>query len=230
MSLRPQNEILRSLPKADFANIAPQLSRVELKHGTILITPGEPVRDVFFVNTGVVSIVADLPDGVVETAIIGKEGFVGLPALLRIASTPMRAVVQTPGDAERISTKHFHQHAVCGTRLHNALLRFTHAVIVQMAYTAACNRLHRIHLRCARWLLTAHDRASSDSFPLTQEFLGQMLGIRRPQASECMQQLKRLKAIDYRHGEVTVVDRKALEQIACDCYRTTKAAHDALHK
>ncbi|MCC6796736.1 MAG: Crp/Fnr family transcriptional regulator [Candidatus Hydrogenedentes bacterium] len=198
---------------------------MELKQNQVLFAPGSPIDEVYFLNSGIVSIVSDVKVGTIEAALIGKEGIVGLPAVLHVRSTPMRSIVQIPGEALRISARQILALAKSEARFHTSLLQYSHALMIQIAYTAACNRLHRTHHRCARWLLSAMDRVGSETFPLTQDFMGQMLGIRRPQVSECMQQLKRLKTVRYRHGKVTIEDRMALENIVCDCYHIIRAAY-----
>ncbi len=226
---RPQNRLLAALPQMAFNRLASQLVHINLELKKDLITPNVVINDVYFPNNGIVSIVSDMPDGIIEVATVGNEGIIGLPIFLGTTTTTLRALVQIPGSAEQMKASVLLREVSMGGPLHELLHKYTQALIVQIAHTAACNRMHRVHVRCARWLLMSHDRVESDTVPLTQEFLGQMLGIRRPQVNGAMQRLKQLGAIDYSRGSVKILNRSALEAIVCECYHAVKENFDKLY-
>jgi CRP-like cAMP-binding protein len=162
----------------------------------------------------------------VEVATIGNEGMVGLPVFLGAESTPGQALAQVPGAALRMPAAVFRRAVPPGSPLHALLQRYTHALMVQMAQGVACNRLHPIAARAARWLLQTHDRVRTDAFPLTQEFLAEMLGTRRAAVSQAAGQLQRAGLITYTRGVITIRDRTRLEEAACACYGIIRTAYD----
>lgn len=215
-----RNAILAELPESEFAALRPHL---RLEHSEIkrpAYEPGKPIMDIFFPLTSVYSLVA-MADGQIrlEVATIGHEGMVGLPVFLGAISSPQAAFCQVSGDTVRIGAGHFRRALGRDGALHALLSRFTQATMVQVAQNVICNRSHTTEVRMARWLLTTQDRVGSNEFALTQEFLGQMLGVHRPTVSETAQRVQSQGLIRYRRGVITILDRAGLELVACECYR-----------
>jgi CRP-like cAMP-binding protein len=170
-----------------------------------------------------------MEDGtVVELATVGNEGMVGLPVFLGGDTMPLKAFVQIPGDAMRMKADVFKDSVNQGSPLHGLLQRYTQALFNQVAQSTACNRVHSIEERCCRWLLMTRDRVESDGFPLTQEFLSQMLGVRRPSVSVVAAILQKAGLIRYSRGRITILDREGLEAAACECYAIIKQEFDRL--
>jgi CRP-like cAMP-binding protein len=202
---------------------------VALTHKHVFYEPGQPIPYVHFVTRGVASLLAILDDGeAVEVSTIGHEGMVGLPLFLGSVTTPGRSIMQVPGEGLRMSAEVFTREVRPGTALHARLHLYTQALMIQMAQSLACNRLHSIEQRCARWLLMTQDRAGSNGFALTQEFLAQMLGVRRAGVSEVASSLQKQGMIHYRRGQITVLDRIGLEARACACYGIIADEYDRL--
>jgi CRP-like cAMP-binding protein len=213
------NRLLASLPAEEYAQLRPHLAHVELPSGQTLYAPGEVPRYVYFPLTGCASVVVPMADGsMVEAGTIGREGLVGLAAFLGTNTGPLTTIAQVAGAAARLPAAVLRDVAAPGTRLHATLLRFVQAFYVLAAQSAGCNRLHPVEERCARWLLLTHDRAGRDSFQLTHEFLGYMLGARRPSVTVAAGILQRAGLITYHRGVVTILDRPGLEAAACECY------------
>jgi CRP-like cAMP-binding protein len=223
------NKLLAKLPRAELEVLSPDLEPVQLVFRHTLHDVLEPIEHVFFVERGVVSMVNEPETGdIVEFATVGREGMAGFPVLLGAHSVPSRAIVQIPGDALRMKTKDFHRALPRVPQLQKLLFRYMMALLNQVAQSASCNRLHEVQERCARWLLQTHDRVDSDTFPLTQEFLAQMLGVHRPTVSVAAAMLQNAGFIEYTRGNITVVNRKGLETASCSCYRTIKDEYDRL--
>ena len=228
-SLAPRNKLLAKLVRQELEVISPDLEPVELPLGQTLHEPFGPIDHVYFVERGVVSMVNELDTGdIVEVATIGPEGMVGFSVLLGVHSVPTRSLVQIPGDGLRMKTTDLDRALPRTPGLQKLLFRSTMAVINQIAQSTSCNRLHEVQERCARWLLQTHDRVDSDSFPLTQEFLGQMLGVHRPTVSIAAGMLQKAGLIVYSRGRIIIVDRNGLEAASCSCYRTIKDEYDRL--
>jgi CRP-like cAMP-binding protein len=195
----------------------------------ILYQSNGAIPYVYFPLTMVASLVISMQDGqTVEVATVGNEGMVGLPAFLGAESFPGQAFTQIAGEAVRMQTAVLRGKASLGSPLHDVLHRYTQALFTQVAQSAACNRLHSIGQRCARWLLMTEDRVRADQFPLTQEFLAQMLGVRRAGVSEAASNLQKAELIQYSRGVITVLDRAGLEAAACECYAIVKQEYDRL--
>jgi CRP-like cAMP-binding protein len=178
---------------------------------------------------GVASMVAEMDDGdLVEVATVGNEGMVGIALFLGSVTSAMRAFQQIPGTALRMAARDFTREVNGGGPLTMLLRRYTQALFTQIAQSTGCNRLHPIEERCARWLLQTHDRVRSDEFPLTHEFLAQMLGVRRATVTVAMGALQRAGFVEYRHGVVRVLDRQSLERSSCECYRIIADEYDRL--
>jgi CRP-like cAMP-binding protein len=214
------NSILRGLPRGECAHIFSAMEFVRLRLRQVLHDVGEPIRSVYFLNDGLGSVLTVQPDGKsVEVALIGNEGFIGLPVIFGFSTSGLRVVTQGDGSAYRIETKALQKILIGCRELERQLQRFSMILSMQSTQIAACNRLHNVEERMARWLLMSHDRIGSQTLPLTQEFLGQMLGTRRASVSEAAGALQRAGMIAYTRGNVTILDRRKLERTACDCYQ-----------
>jgi len=224
-----RNAILAALPGAELARLRGGLELVDAQIREPAYQPGGPVSEVYFPLASVFSIVGMADDRApVEVATIGREGMVGLPVFLGAASTPYAAFCQVAGPAAKITAAGLRQVLAGDGALHAALSRYTQALIVQIAQNVVCNSSHATIARAARWLLTTRDRAGSEDFLLTQEFLGQMLGVRRPTASGTARQLQADGLIQYSRGKITIADGPGLERAACSCYRIIRAEFDLI--
>jgi CRP-like cAMP-binding protein len=214
------NRILAALPSDEMDILRPHLKARQLRFRENIYEKSSPVEHVHFVHRGVVSMTTAMnDDSPVEIATVGPEGMVGIPVFLGAEQMPSNAFVQVPGESSRMRSDAFRQ--VIGTCpvLNRMLLRYTLALMNQIAQTAACNRAHAIQERCARWLLMTHDRVFAPEFLLTQEFLAQMLGVRRPTVSIATRMLGNAGLISYVRGRIRILDRSGLEAAACECYR-----------
>jgi CRP-like cAMP-binding protein len=223
-----RNTILAKLPEPEFERIHHRLELVDIKIRQQIYQPGQPITEVYFPLASVFSLVgqADDKEVVVEIATIGWEGMVGLPLFLGVGSSPHATFCQIPGPAARLSADDLRRALTADGAMHHELNRFTQATMVQIAQNVVCNSTHATEQRAARWLLTTQDRVGTDEFPLTQEFLAQMLGVRRPTVSEIAGRLQVAGLIRYSRGIITITDRASLERTTCDCYRIVKAEFD----
>ena len=211
-----RNAILAALPGAELARLRGGLELVDAPIREQVYQPGGPISEVYFPLASVFSVVGRADDRVpVEVATIGREGMVGLPVFLGAASTPYAAFCQVAGPAAKITAQGLRQVLADGGALHAALSRYTQALIVQIAQNVVCNSSHATIARAARWLLTTRDRVGGEDFLLTQEFLGQMLGVRRPTTSGTARQLQAAGLIRYSRGKITITDGPGLERAAC---------------
>ncbi|MGH9411094.1 MAG: Crp/Fnr family transcriptional regulator [Vicinamibacterales bacterium] len=230
---RPNNRLLASLPDADFLRISPYLHTIPVRLKQVLHKTGDPLRAVYFPNGGVASITTRLLDGTsVEAATVGDEGMIGIEAFLSVdATAPGDALIQVPDtSAEMMSVEDFRREIGDGGAFHDLIGRYVQVVIAQMMQSTACNALHQVQQRCARWLLTTHDRMHEEDFHLSHEFLAVMLGVHRPTVSVVAGTLQHAGLITYIHGRVTVRDRKGLEAAACECYPIIRAHFEHLRQ
>lgn len=226
---RDRNHILAALPPGEYRRIASKLEPIHFRERQPLNEPHKPISHVFFPRTGVASIVTRMSEGgTIEIATIGNEGLVGLSAYLADGHPSTEVFVQIPGEAVRMTSAAFRQELRAGTALRDVIRRYTQALMTQIGQSAACNRVHGIAQRCARWLLMTHDRVPGDEFSLTQEFLAEMLGVRRASVTDAAGKLRRRGLIDYRRGRVHILDRKGLEKTACECYELIRSEHEHL--
>jgi len=213
------NEILLGLPPGELDRFLAKLEKVRLKLHQVLHEPGEIIKSGYFVNSGLISVLAIQPDGKsVEIGLIGREGFVGLPLLVGYRSSPTRAVTQGDAIAYRCDAETLREFIRQCPELGESINRFGQKMAMQTALIAACNRLHDVEERLARWIVMSQDRIRLDTLPLTQEFLGQMLGTHRSSVTVSAGVLQRAGLISYTRGSVTILNRKKLEDAACDCY------------
>jgi CRP-like cAMP-binding protein len=221
------NRFLATLPPHDFALLAPHLRTIALERGVMLYDVGEEIEHVYFPHTGMVSLVAVLQNGAtVETATIGRAGVVGASAGLGARWTVGRAVVQLPGTAACLSRAQFHAAANQCQAIRDLIVRYHDLLLAQVQQAVACNALHALEARLSRWLLQTYDCADGDPIPLTQEFLGQMLGVRRTTVTLAARLLQRAGLIRYRRGLIQIVDRRALEETSCECYAVVRHGMD----
>lgn len=218
---RPLNQLLAALPDADYRHLFPHLRTIPVQLKQTVHHPGEPLEFVYFPNGGVFSITTVLPDGtMVEAATVGDEGMLGIEAFFGPdAVTPGRTLLQVPDtDVVQLAVETFRRECALRGALYDLMGRYAQSVIAQMMQSAACNALHPVHERCARWLLLTHDRVHRRDFHLSHEFLAVMLGVHRPTVSVVAKELQDAGLITYSRGHVHVVNRKALEQASCPCY------------
>lgn len=224
-----QNLLLRALPAEEYGRLSVHFQLVVLEVKQVISEPNQPITDVYFPRRGMISLLAvDRGGGAVEVGTIGNEGMTGLPIFHGIDSTPHRCVTQVAGAAVCISAADFRS-ALPELSVLSALLhRYTVSAFNDAAQSAACNRLHSVEKRCARWLLMTDDRVEGSEFLLTQEFLAYMLGTPRPAVSVACNRLQRTGLIQYSRARIRVLDRVGLEAVSCDCYRITRSSRDAV--
>lgn len=214
-----KNKILNSLPKAAMARLEPGLSPVTLAHNQTLLDDGQTATDGYFLEDGVASHVVTTQDGrTVEAGIIGRCGMVGLPVLLGTRSMPGRTFVQIPGSGFRLAAEIVSREFDRLGEFRRRLLRYVQARMIQTSQSAACNRLHDVDQRLARWLLLCRDQMDFDRFLLTQEFLSQMLGAPRTTVTLAVGMFQKAGLIEYSRGALLIVNRKGLEDVVCECY------------
>jgi CRP-like cAMP-binding protein len=215
------NEILLGLPGKECDVLFPDLEYVQMPTHAALHEAGQPITHGYFVNGGLASVLNVMADGKsVEVGLAGKEGFVGLPLVVGLSTSPTRVVAQVAGSAFRIRASDFAQALRRCPQLERQLNRFTHAMAMQATQVAACNRAHEVDERLARWLLMSQDRLGGDLIPLTQEFLAHMLGTRRASVTVAAGILQKAGLIKYTRGTVNVVNRAKLEDASCECYQS----------
>jgi CRP-like cAMP-binding protein len=224
-----QNHLLNALPASDYDRLAPHLELWALELGAVLYEPGRAMRYVYFPTTAIVSMLYVMEDGAsAEIAIVGNEGLLGISLFMGGETTPSRAVVQSAGYGYRMKApllkSEFERY---GTLMH-LLLRYTQALITQMAQTAVCNRHHTVDQQLCRWLLLSLDRLASNELTMTQELIANMLGVRREGVTEAAGKLQDAGLVEYRRGKITVLDRPRLEARSCECYEVVRKEFDRL--
>ncbi len=218
-----QNQLLAALPADDFAAIAAHLERVPLPLGHMLYEPGTQLRHAYFPTTSIVSLHYVTESGAsAETAGVGNEGVVGVSLFMGGDTTPSSAVVQTAGHAYRLDRHVLLQEFKRAGALQRLLLRYTQALMTQMAQSVVCNRYHSVEQQLCRWLLLTVDRVPARELVMTQELVASMLGVRRESVTEAAGNLQNLGYIRYRRGHIAVLDRKGLETRSCECYGVVK--------
>jgi CRP-like cAMP-binding protein len=224
-----RNLMLAMLPPADFAHLQPNLQLVDLPARHVLHHPSEAITALYFIEQGWVALLAMLETGdATEVAIIGREGMIGLPLVFDADRSIVEAVVQGAGAALRLEARHVDNALQASPSLRRMLLRFSQAVITQMAQTAACNVHHEIGQRLARLLLLAHDRIDGNQLPMTHDGLATMLGVRRASISTAAARLQQARIIRYGSGRISILDRAGLEASACECHGVITREFDRL--
>ncbi len=216
---RPLNRLLGTLPRADFERLAPTMQTVSVARGVVLNEPGEEPERVWFPQSGMISLLAVMSNGkAVETATVGREGVVGGMAGLGLHVPLTRAVVQVALVASRVTAVSLRRIVQSSPALREMIIRYNDLLLGQVQITAACNALHPIQKRLARWILQTRDRIDTDTVPLTQELLSEMLGVRRSSVSEIAGRLQSTGLIQYSRGSIEILNRPALEAASCECY------------
>jgi CRP-like cAMP-binding protein len=223
------NKLLAALPRDVYDRIEPKLELVPLKLGASVYEAGGRQPYVYFPTDAIVSLLYVMKDGAsAEIAVVGNEGLVGIALFMGGETTPSRAVVQSAGHAHRLSSKRLKGEFEAGGPLQHLLLRYTQALITQMAQTAVCNRHHSIEQQLCRWLLLSADRLPTNVLTMTQELIANMLGVRREGVTEAAGKLQDAEIITYSRGRITLLDRGKLERRVCECYAVVKSEFDRL--
>ena len=224
-----QNHLLHALPAGDYTRLKSQLELIPMALGQVLYEPGARLRYVYFPTTSIVSLLYVMEDGAsAEIAVVGNEGMLGISLFMGGETTPSHAVVQSAGFGIRLKAQLLKdEFARFGPMMH-LLLRYTQALITQMAQTAVCNRHHSVDQQLCRWLLLSLDRLATNELSMTQELIANMLGVRREGVTEAAGKLQNSGLIRYRRGRITVLDRPALEARTCECYQVVKTEFDRL--
>ena len=224
-----RNHLLAALPAAELASLASQMSMESLSLGDSIYESGAPLKQVFFPTSSVISLLYVMLDGSsAEIAVVGWEGVVGVSLFMGGNTTPSRAIVQSAGQSLVLSAKHVHDEFARGGPLHSLLLKYTQALITQMAQTAVCNRHHSVDQQLCRWLLLSLDRLNSNELLMTQQLIADMLGVSRGGVTEAAGKLQAAGIIDYSRGRIRVIDRLALEDAVCECYDVVRREYDRL--
>jgi CRP-like cAMP-binding protein len=229
IALQSANSILAATPPAEFVSMSRLIEPYPLRMGENLQGPGEEPQWVYFPTSGMISVLQVLQDGtMIEFATVGREGTTGVPLAVGLRQSNLTLISQLPGSAMRMRAAAFTRALREHPGFAAAIRCYSGVMFALLAQSAACNRAHRVDERCARWLLMTHDQARGDEFPITQEFLAQMLGVSRPSVAASAAALQRAGLIKYHRGEMTILDRAALERAACECYQVTIAQFDRL--
>lgn len=222
------NRLLARLPRTELDKLASRMQLIELTCGEVIFHPDVHIEHVYFLTSGSVSTIVESPEGAVEVASVGNEGLVGVAALLHADSMPTRAFVQSAGFAFRIEVAVLRAMVAESLVMQQLFSRYTLSFMNQVAQSVACNRLHSLEARCARWLLMAHDRVEGNQILLTQESLSYMLGVHRPAVTLAAGELQKAGYIGYMRGKISVIDRPGLEGASCSCYQMVRDGFEAL--
>ena len=223
------NSLLNALPQASKDRIFPQLKLVSLPLGKVIYESGQSVANVYFPTDSIISLLYVMEDGSsAEISVVGNEGLVGIAVFMGGESTPNRAIVQSAGSAFMLPAAVLKKEFNTEPDIRLLLLRYTQALMAQMAQTAVCNRHHSIDQQLCRWLLLSLDRLPTNNVTMTQELIANMLGVRREGVTEAAGKLQKLNVITYKRGHITVIDRKKLEKLCCECYAVVKTETDRL--
>jgi CRP-like cAMP-binding protein len=223
------NHLLSVLPEAEWVRLSPHLVRVDLPLGQVVYESGDRLGHVYFPTTSIVSLLYVMEDGAsAEIAIVGNEGLIGIALFMGGETTPSRAIVQSAGEAYRLDARILKEEFHRAGPVQRLLLRYTQALITQMAQTAVCNRHHSIDQQLCRWLLLSIDRLPSNELTMTQELIANMLGVRRSGVTEAALKLQDAGLIRYSHGHIELLDRPGLEKRVCECYGVVRREFDRL--
>jgi CRP-like cAMP-binding protein len=223
------NRLLGLLPRRDYQRLRPRLQPVSLEYRESLYHANKPIGFVYFIETGAGSLVSTMANGqAAEVGTIGSEGMVGLPLVLGDNQAPTSVYIQVPGAGLRMKATLFRQELAQSAPMRVVMLRYAHALFSQVAQSAACNHFHNIQQRTCRWMLMTHDRMQSDEFLLTQKFLAMMLGVQRTGVTAAARGVQVAGLIRYTRGNVTILDRRGLERLSCECYAISRLEFDRL--
>ena len=218
-----KNHLLAALSRQEYQRLQPDLEPVALVFGTILYEPGDVVQDVYFPNQGIISLLSTVEErSTLEVGMVGSEGMAGITVFLGARTSLNRALVQGAGTAMRMKAAVLRQQIKDKRPLPELLRHYTHSLLTQISQGAVCNRFHRVEKRLARWLLMSHDRLRSDEFRLTQEFLADMLGVRREGVVKAARVLQQRELISYVRGQIKILNRAGLEAASCQCYEALR--------
>jgi CRP-like cAMP-binding protein len=224
---RVGNRLLAALPPADFGLLAPHLQKVSLEQDAVLVRSGDLIEQIHFPDSGTISFMLDMPSGqTVATAVVGRDGAVGIPSVLEPSNSPITAVVCVAGIASRISTLRFHAAFSQSDAVRHVVHTHLRALLMQFQHVAACNALHPVEARMARWLLHIHDRIDGNAIPLTQEALSELLGVRRTTVTHVVRKLRASGAIRSDRRGLVEIDRPRLEAATCECYEAMRRRFD----
>ena len=226
---RVGNRLLAALPPADFDLLAPYLRKVALGRDAVLVRSGDPIEQIYFPESGTIAFIMDMPNGqTVATAVIGNEGAVGILSALGPSRSPLTAVVRVAGTSLQISPRRFQAALSRSGAIRHAVQIYTRALLAQFQHVAACNALHSVEARLARWLLHIHDRVGGDFLPLTQEALSELLGVRRTTVTHVVRKLRTSRAIRSNRRSLIEIDRPRLEAAVCECYEVMRRRIDCI--
>ncbi len=224
---RPANRLLAALPAKEYQRLLPELEDVTLAFAQVIYEPGDTIRHAYFPNDSIVSLLAaEDYHASLEVGMIGNEGMAGISVFMGVSTSRTLALVQGAGAAVRMKSAVLRRESDHVGSFHRLLHRYTHSLWTQMSLCSACNRFHTLNARLARWLLMTQDRIGTDEFRLTQEFMSNMLGVRREGVNKVAGELQRGKLISYSRGHMAILNRAGLERISCECYRIIKADSD----
>lgn len=223
------NHLLAALPADEFERVMKSLDPVTLDSGEVIYESGEQLQYIYFPTTAIISLLYIMENGsTAEIGMAGNDGLVGVALFMGGSTTPNRAVVQSAGNAFRLRSKALKSEFGLGGIFQSILLRYTQYLMTQISQTAVCNRLHAVEQRLCRWLLNTHDLLQTDELMMTHDLIGNALGARREGVSIAAGHLQKQKLIKYVRGTITILDRKKLENAACECYAVVKAEYDRL--
>lgn len=222
------NRLLAMLPKSEYERLRPKLKRVSLSLGEVLYEPGATIKQVYFPIDSIISLLSTsvTARSTLEVGMVGNEGMAGLPIFMGVKVSRMRALVQGSGSAMMMNSAAMRREANRPGSLHRLLRRYAHSRLTQVSQSASCNRFHPVDARLARWLLMTSDRLGLEEFQLTQEFMSNMLGVRREGVNKAAGALQNDGLISYRRGTITILDHRGLEASSCECYAIIKAESD----
>ena len=222
------NRLLAALPRQDYERLLPELEQVTMPFAEVIYEPGERIRHVYFPNDSIVSLLAEVADrSTLEVGIVGNEGVAGVSVFMGVDASRQRAVVQGAGTAMRMKASALRKESGRVGPLHRLLHLYAHSLLTQVSQSAACNRFHTVDARLARWLLMTGDRLGADEFRLTQDFISNMLGVRREGVNKAAGALQKDGLINYSRGRIKILDRAGLEAVSCECYRIVKDESDS---
>ena len=222
------NRLLAALPKKEYQRLLPELEQVAMPFAEVLYEPGARIRHVYFPNDSIVSLLAEVADrSTLEVGLVGNEGMAGISVFMGVDASPHRAITQGAGTAMRMKASALRKESGRAGALHGLLHRYAHSLLAQVSRGAVCNRFHLVDARLARWLLMSGDRLGTDEFRLTQDFISNMLGVRREGVSKAASLLQKDELINYSRGRIKILDRAGLEAVSCECYGIIKGESDS---